>query len=816
VDAVTAPFSLDAQALRRLLEQTRERLREPRVLVTLGVALALLLGLWLGLPRLVLSRAQAKLAARGLALAVDDVDFGLNGVAFEGARLSLPGKTQPFFGASRLAVAVPFWSLARGLAGVREVFVEGAAVDVDADTLKLLRKGSGKPAVEPSSTASAQPMPAVHITNLRFSLRDGAGVLAQSDGVTVEIAPERTFVAQVERATLGEAPGEVVAVARLEVKGALVGMRPVIVAARASEGTLDWAGELASKPGDALPAGRGRTLARLRALRSGKKGDVDSEPASASSKLWTDHARIEVSGMRVLERNESKEESVILEGLSAALEIDGPDAVRVRGEGRAPHGGSLSWNLRAVPAEARVEGQVALHDVSLALFAPVLPPLPFFELDRTRVEADLSLAGHGLASIDVKGELSLTDLAFASEGLSRVPVGPFSLSARGEGTWTPARRELSITRGDVKVGALAVALSGVLAWPPETLTDGVATRAYHVDLRAQMAKSRCQDVLAAVPAGLLDELASIELAGDIAGKLEVHVDAQDLDATKVDFDIDDACKFVSAPPLLDLMRFEQPFIHRVLEPDGTTFEMETGPGTPAWTPIELISPFMVQAVVAHEDGRFFGHHGFAEPEIAVALSRNLKAHAFKFGASTITMQLVKNVFLHRDKLLARKVQEALITWWLEQQWDKRRILQLYLNVIEYGPALYGIRNAAFHYFGTIPANLTPAQSAFLACVLPSPKTFHEQYEKGQLSPSMKNRMATFLKHMAYKNKIDAEALAFGLEEIDHFTFYDPGQPPPPPPLMRGSAEKPPFDSPTVLDDWDTIELPEEDGSFGNP
>ena len=100
--------------------------------------------------------------------------------------------------------------------------------------------------------------------------------------------------------------------------------------------------------------------------------------------------------------------------------------------------------------------------------------------------------------------------------------------------------------------------------------------------------------------------------------------------------------------------------------------METGPGTPAWTPIELISPFMVQAVVAHEDGRFFTHHGFARArDRRGAVAQPQGARRFKFGASTITMQLVKNVFLHRDKLLARKVQEALIVWWLEQQWDKR-------------------------------------------------------------------------------------------------------------------------------------------------
>jgi membrane peptidoglycan carboxypeptidase len=283
----------------------------------------------------------------------------------------------------------------------------------------------------------------------------------------------------------------------------------------------------------------------------------------------------------------------------------------------------------------------------------------------------------------------------------------------------------------------------------------------------------------------------------------------------VDFDVADKCRFGDVPDLLDLKRFERPFLHTVFEPDGTVYEMETGPGSAAWTPIELISPFMTQAAIAHEDGRFLSHHGFAEPEIARALARNLQAKAFRFGASTITMQLVKNLFLHRDKLLSRKVQEAFIVWWLEQHWDKRRILEMYLNVIEYGPALYGIRAASLHYFGQIPLDLTPAQAAFFASILPSPKTFHEHYEKGALSASMKNRVAAFLQHLFSRQRIDEEALKFGLEELNAFKFYDPNQPPPAPPQIRGTAVPLPFIKPGLgFDPWSTAGGADETGSFG--
>jgi membrane peptidoglycan carboxypeptidase len=315
---------------------------------------------------------------------------------------------------------------------------------------------------------------------------------------------------------------------------------------------------------------------------------------------------------------------------------------------------------------------------------------------------------------------------------------------------------------------------------------------------------------------LLDELASIQLSGDIKAKLDVHVDSADLDSTKLDFDITDKCRFESVPELLSVQRFSRPFTHRALEPDGTVFEMETGPTTPAWTPIELISPFMIQAAVAHEDGRFFNHHGFAETEIGAALARNLKAKAFKFGASTITMQLVKNVFLHRDKLLSRKFQEALIVWWLEQHADKKWILELYLNVIEYGPAIYGIRNAALHYFGNLPIHLTPAQAAFLATILPSPKSYAEQYARGYPSESTKQRVTTFLKHMRSRDRIDDEALAFGFEELAQLRFYNPSQPPAVPLPMRGSAQAPPFQLGAV-DGWRTFDPKAnkvEDGSWG--
>ena len=202
---------------------------------------------------------------------------------------------------------------------------------------------------------------------------------------------------------------------------------------------------------------------------------------------------------------------------------------------------------------------------------------------------------------------------------------------------------------------------------------------------------------------------------------------------------------------------------------------------------------MVPAVISHEDGGFYEHGGFAPWAIRDALVRNLEEGRYVVGASTISMQLAKNLYLQREKTLARKAQEVILTWWLENALTKDQILELYLNVIEYGPGVYGLRNAAAYYFGRFPSELSPAEAAFLACMLPSPKRYHVSYERGALTRSMKNRSRRLLEHMAKRERIGPEALAYGLAELEDFHFHQIGDPPPPPRML------PPLGAPEPLD-----------------
>lgn len=139
-----------------------------------------------------------------------------------------------------------------------------------------------------------------------------------------------------------------------------------------------------------------------------------------------------------------------------------------------------------------------------------------------------------------------------------------------------------------------------------------------------------------------------------------------------------------------------------------------------WVPLDRISPHLGRAVIVAEDTRFFDHAGFDYEQIRDAWWRNRRAGGIVRGASTITQQTVKNLYLSPSRDGFRKLREAVVTTWMEAWLPKERILELYLNVVELGPGIFGAEAAARRYFGVSAAHLTPSQSALLAATLPSP------------------------------------------------------------------------------------------------
>jgi monofunctional biosynthetic peptidoglycan transglycosylase len=143
----------------------------------------------------------------------------------------------------------------------------------------------------------------------------------------------------------------------------------------------------------------------------------------------------------------------------------------------------------------------------------------------------------------------------------------------------------------------------------------------------------------------------------------------------------------------------------------------------SWAPLSRISSHLQRAVVVAEDASFFVHEGFDWEGIRDAALHNLEAGELKRGGSTITQQLAKNLYLSSERSLLRKTREALITRSLEHHLTKERILELYLNVAEWGRGVYGAEAAARHHFGKSAADLTMSEAAWLAAILPSPQRY---------------------------------------------------------------------------------------------
>jgi monofunctional biosynthetic peptidoglycan transglycosylase len=146
--------------------------------------------------------------------------------------------------------------------------------------------------------------------------------------------------------------------------------------------------------------------------------------------------------------------------------------------------------------------------------------------------------------------------------------------------------------------------------------------------------------------------------------------------------------------------------------------------TQIWVPLSSVSPYLIKAVLIGEDDKFWSHEGFDYEAIRKAMEKDIEAGKFKFGGSTISQQLAKNLYLSPSKSPLRKIREAVITWRMEKVLSKRRILELYLNIAEWGVGIFGIEAAARHYYGKSASELDPVESARLVAVLPNPRRYN--------------------------------------------------------------------------------------------
>jgi membrane peptidoglycan carboxypeptidase len=193
-----------------------------------------------------------------------------------------------------------------------------------------------------------------------------------------------------------------------------------------------------------------------------------------------------------------------------------------------------------------------------------------------------------------------------------------------------------------------------------------------------------------------------------------------------------------------------------------------GPENSNYTPLEAMSPYLRNAVMTAEDPTFYKNHGFVEKAIRQSIVTDIKDHKFKRGGSTISMQLVKNSFLTRKKTLSRKIEEILIVWMLENNhiMTKDRILEVYFNIIEWGPGIYGISEASHYYFGKAPSELTLGESIFLANIVPRPKAgLYAFLPDGSLRPGLENYFNSLGRMMMGKGFTQVDSSSYGFYTV---------------------------------------------------
>jgi monofunctional biosynthetic peptidoglycan transglycosylase len=200
----------------------------------------------------------------------------------------------------------------------------------------------------------------------------------------------------------------------------------------------------------------------------------------------------------------------------------------------------------------------------------------------------------------------------------------------------------------------------------------------------------------------------------------------------------------------------------------TLFQVHLCPTDPNYVKIEQVSSAAKNAVLVSEDSAFYDHHGIDWFELQQSAEKNWKKNEFARGGSTITQQLAKNVYLSSEKSILRKVREVIITVQLEKSLTKNEILEKYLNVVEFGPNLYGIGKASRFYFGKTPSALTAAEGAFLAFLLPNPKDYSVSYRNKKLSRYAHSQMRIIVDRLHRFKKIGADEHQAAVYQVNHF------------------------------------------------
>ncbi len=416
------------------------------------------------------------------------------------------------------------------------------------------------------------------------------------------------------------------------------------------------------------------------------------------------------------------------------------------------------------PTEPMIEGKLEVHTLNLSNYSAFMPSWivlgPEASLEKVSVDGIIS-------SVDdfarVEGSMTIRDISLNVPAVSEKPVYFEQLGLRGVLDYGRTEGRLTIQDGLLNLGVEPV------SWSVK-ISDVPKNPLVQLDLGMNMVSA--QEFFLSIPDALVSTLrprqrgASAQFVGKVGGDVKLEFRTQKLSKLSLNFrPRSDRFKVESLGPRVRLDIMDRPLLHEFKvrrkvkgnrrKQTLKTVQLELGPTNPYFVPYDDIPPLLIAAITTTEDARYFKHDGFYGRAIRRSLIRNLQKGRFVRGASTITQQTVKNLFLSHEKTIARKLQEAIITYELNRRVSKERVLEIYFNIIEWGPDVYGLGHAARHYFDKYPEELNLADILFLVSIVPSPRSdrWKDTKREGRVSERWRRKLERYARRMLERKKI---------------------------------------------------------------
>jgi hypothetical protein len=360
-----------------------------------------------------------------------------------------------------------------------------------------------------------------------------------------------------------------------------------------------------------------------------------------------------------------------------------------------------------------------------------------------------ALQAHRQAGVwDVAVDLHGQGVELAHELLATEPVRVGAVEIAATATWDRERHEGRV--------------SGALTHERVTVEIDGALGETGAEVTARLARVPCQALLVALPDAIKAPLAGLALDGTIGA--EVKATAPRTAEAELTIGMDFGCRALAeaaGKDPRDLLGGDA-YPHRL--PDGQ--ERRFGRRDADFVALDHLPRHVAAAFVSAEDGRFFSHRGIDPIELGRSFAADVAVRKPVRGGSTLTQQLAKNLWLGRDRTVGRKLVEAVLAWRLESVVGKRRILEIYLSVIELGEGVWGVAQGSRRWFDLPPARLSVTQAAFLAAITPEPRSAEKRIrEAGKLDPRTRDRVRIILGAMKKDRAIDRETYERALGEL---------------------------------------------------